>query len=946
MVRAGIILLLLSLFDPAGADAPEDHSDLAGRSAAAIRLESPHVERELAVSVLAGIGDAALPAVDSLAADRLIFRRLAAVQVLASQRREPERFLPFLNDPSFTVRAAALQGIRNSAFRLKEIDLILPLLDDPFWSVRRAAVLALTASGHPEAAGPVLAAIGDRDPEIRRAALHFMDDLEADLSADLLRDAAAGLSSAELRRFLISCLPLARPGNEAFFREVVEREGLSPNGLMALNALVATSDRESGLEAVVSRFPRLIALSMVQEGKVADAADTLIGWLGHQAPGSLIRLLESEINANKHPPGQIVYLLVSALGRSSIPVLDRWCRTRIENEEIVSACLNYLDRGTFAEGAEALAAVFPLLEGDLREKAVKQAAIFTGHKEHPALVRLLTKTAINETGEAARTAFGALCRLRDPPEALVDDLGARFRAEVVPRRRGSLATMLADAARGTNLPIVTSILLAEIESTGPAAIEAGAALSRIAEPETVPPAVAGLRSLYALRPGIEDRERILLAMIRLDEPEADAFIAAEVEKQWQEKDSSWVVRLATALGESSGSRTGELLHRMVRDENVLLKKRALQALMMRGDPGCIELLEAAFPAFTSHAQATLLKAIKGSGLESAAAGFIIRIIRTESDFQILTAAIEALSSDRAVDVKPRLMELSAAGFDMGRGAAEEAIRALVRSRDAEAIWQLRQRLSRFLDEARTGQSSFLLGNEENQALALFAAQALAEHRDPETPPLLAGLLFRASRARRKQAILDMWHAETGGPIHIEKHHWAANVMDALLHYPDPIIEKVMLDEIAALEESGDIFKMGDAVFGVLCRGLLQSGRCPELSDLLAQLTFRCRPDMSPAEFRLCVALGDRAAAGKMTAEAARHYRLAYFILKYHPPQRTVVRQELGDSDSFIGYDPRSSMISEALRLESRVLRDQGEGERADRLLEKARCRSPFRRQRE
>jgi hypothetical protein len=267
--------------------------------------------------------------------------------------------------------------------------------------------------------------------------------------------------------------------------------------------------------------------------------------------------------------------------------------------------------------------------------------------------------------------------------------------------------------------------------------------------------------------------------------------------------------------------------------------------------------------------------------------------------------------------------------------------ALVRIQDAEVLALLRQELAGFLEDARSAASSFFDLGAERSLFALTAARVLAAAGDPAMPPILAGLLLQAQRARRETAILESWQAAAGGPVSSEVHTWLRAVLESLLRFPDEIVVDAVSQELDRLAGSGDLFLLGDAAFGVVFRELSAKQRCHRLQDRLQNLVFRCRPDHSPAEFRIRVILGDRSAAKGDPIEAAQHYLRAYFIAKYNPPAPSVIRDLLSEDDPFTGYDSVPSLISEVYSLLSQDRAARGQESEAGALAEWARRRSPF-----
>jgi len=497
-------------------------------------------------------------------------------------------------------------------------------------------------------------------------------------------------------------------------------------------------------------------------------------------------------------------------------------------------------------------------------------------------------------------------------------------------------------SQGPNRDAAAAALLREIEQAGPAAVRAGAHIGGIATEAEVERAGAALTALFdpAMKP--KDRENILLALVRLNARSADPIVARETETLWRETTPAWICRLIGALGKYGGTETSALLQRMARDENPDIRKTAVRSLLERGNPAGLEPLAELLPTITTRARCSLLETLAQGGLSRAAAAFLEELLRTEKDSSLLAAAIEALDGASAAAMKARLLEISDAPFAAGREAAESAVFTLGRLGDPDVSEILRGRLAAFVAEARAAPVEFFDTAQDRPAAAFSTAHALAEQGDRKAAALCAGLLFQSTRAQREGVLLQPWEAAAGGPEPREDHSWI-DVLDGLLLYPDNVVEETLLHELDALERSGDLFLMGDAAFGVVFRRLAARERCPRLRETLGDLIVRCRPDLSPAEFRLCIILADEAAGDGRPVEAAGLYLRARFIMKFNPPARSVVRSVLRFPDFFTGYDPGPSLRSEACALLADAAALQGKTDEALRWREWARRSSPFRR---
>jgi HEAT repeat protein len=971
---------------PAARPAPvaqESPAELARNAAAAISRESTHLEREKALSILIALCKAdpdGTPLdktfsdeIEAMARSEEVFRRLAAVRTLASLCRPDmaERLLSFLEDPSHAVRTAALNGLRNSLgarswqvgfvpfspLRGVGIEDILPLLDDPFWPVRRAALFALAATGDPGAAGPMLRALADAEPEVRRAALHFLGELTGEIPGDDLNAAAKGLNGAELLQFLKSALPLARPGNASFFREKFEKLGASAAGLRALACAVAAGDGLARRNLIVRHLPEIIALSVHRHGETENAADTLLGWAAEHHDVALIAALRKKTFSGDIPPEKGVRLLTAAFGIGAVPALEEWAveaigtpgtdgshgnRSAIANrDDLVAACVADLNFGLSPRGASALARLIPLLEGDLLKRAVTTAACLVEHRPQGDLLAALIGCALEAPPDTASRAFGALCRLDDPTAQVVAILLDRFRKESGVEDRKTFALQLAEAARGGNREAVTLALIEEVEQRLPAALTAGACLYRIADKASIPRCAAALASLLHSSSVAEERENILVALVRLEAPGTEKLIVRETETLLHEGNPAGIARIVTSLGRFEGKGIAALLGRLARHENRAIGTRAIRALMIQRNPLGIEILEEIFPGLGSGTRLSLLAGIAESGQSIAAAAFLERTIAVEKDTDVLRDAIEALAPATAASVAPRLLEIASSPVRFGPEASEAAIYGLAKSGDPKALYLMKGRLKSFLKEARTAQEVFFDMEDPHTLAALATVRALALCGDPEAPALLTGLLFQYRRAQRGNDILSSWSNEAEGVETIEDHDWIGHVLAGLLTLPDEMIEKALSLEMDRLKKTGDLYLIGDASFCLLFRELLSRKRCPRLRERLERLVFQCRPDHSPAEFRLCVMKGDEQAAAGRPGSAARYYMRARFIARYRPPSRRVVRQLLQDSVPIEGHDPLTALHSEALSLLAVEMERLGRPGEAAELARMAERISPF-----
>jgi len=938
--------------------------DLPSDLAARIGTRSTHLENEKAIAILSGLGNAATGAIEDLARSAESRRRLAAVKVLAGRGAAAD-LLAFLGDRSHAVRRAALDGLEaNFGCGLESllcadansVDAIVPLLGDPFWPVRRAAVAALCASRNPRAAPGVLRALHDREPEVRRTALLHLGDLAADLSIADLEAAAAGLSEGEVVQLLRSVLPLARPDNAPFFRELALSTKKNTIALVAFMAAVAAGDRPARAEIAGPRMSWVIEQSIERSGVAEDAADTLVGWLAENEEAPFVAAIENALADDRLPPAAVTKLLWDALGQKAIPVLEGWAHKYIGRAAIVAHCLTHLDTGGTDEGAAALARLLPKLDGAARERAVKKAVnymeILDRGEGHPGLESLrheLTRIALNDPPQTGLGAFGAVCRFDDLSAPLAEKLFERFRNEERRGVRESLLRRLAEAGDGPHRAALARLFIDEIAGGRPAAIIAAATIHRVIGKGSDSGDAAG--AIIALCDRTADavqREVLLLALVGLNDRTTDSYVARHVEDLWSSEGLGGVGRLATALGRFDGPLTADVLRRMARPrreapgEELDLARRALNALVTRRDRSAIAIVDEVFDRLSSGSRIDLVDRIKRHSLDGDALRFLEKIIDTEQDSDILAMAIESIDESTIRSRRQTLLEIAEdATGAAGRAASGAAILALGRIGDEEALRLFKQWAAAFLEEGEAAPPAFfdLLYDRPNRIL--LALRALGINGDGDAPDLLAGLLLQHQRALSDATILESWEARAGGSEERPDHSWPANVLKTLLIYDDSVVEQALFDRLEKMERSGDLFLLGDAIFSVLHFELAKRKRCPALRERFGALVFACRPDHSPAEFRLSVDRGERAAAAGRSRRAAEHYLRAYHILRYHTPAKEVVRQLLADSDSFAGYAPAPSLISEVHALLADAMVAEGDDGAAARLARRARELSPF-----
>jgi len=949
---AALFCVFGSLFPTANSGRANDPNQPARATAAGITAHATRLEREQSVALLVGRGEESSSVVDALLRSPTVLQRAAGLEVLISQEQPAHRFYPFLKDPAYTIRALALEGLRNAFAALDGHDLLVshpidplrPLLRDRFWQVRRAAGLACIASRNPEGAIPVLELLDDAEPEVRRAILFALRDLNAELHTADLEEISRRLSPPELDIFLKNSVPLARPANAAFFRDMADRQGCSTAGLWALAALTSVNPAESDGPRIWCELPRLVDISLNRSGETEAAADTVIGWVAIQHPARWSSLLHRLMVEGRHNPGQIVQLLWATLEQDAVPILEAWSLQHLDEADIMAPCLDYLDTGVTRAGAVALAKLIPLLRGPLRHQAVKKAAKFLENEAHEELIEVLSGVLHGDSTEVAAAAYRALCRLDPPPPDVIQGLIQRFQREQAREMRVSMVRHLAMAAsRGAQRERVVAVLRAEVEGARPAAIPAASLLPGLVTADEKTAVAEALVAFLGRASNVDDRENLLFVLTQLDSPLIDPFLAAEIDAMRQAAGDAQIGRLIRGLGDCRGAATGELLLRCAAAPERTLEKEALRALIERRDPRAVALLEELFPVFNTSARQAFLADLARNGLGGVATPFLMETVRNGRDSDLVAGAITALPKESMLELEAELIALCSEPERAGTRAAEAALWALGACGDDRALHFLGQTLEAFLEQARAADVVFFDQTPDSVALGLATARVLAERRVPCALPLLAGLLLQRSRATRDSAILESWEAEAGQGSKTEHHDWLRQVLDCLLCYPDEAIEAALLAELECLAAEGTLYQMGDAPFAVAFYELAARNRCPRLQRRLSDLVFRCRPVRSPAEFRMAILMGDRAAANERRAEAARSYFRAYSIARYDPPARRVIRKMLPLPEPLKGYDPQASLFSEACSLFAGAAARDGRLDDAAELNRMARSMSPFRR---
>ncbi len=910
--------------------------ETADRAAASIRAGVPKVKRELAIDLLKGLGSSAhSQALDLLSSEDLI-RREAGIRVLSSISDDAKKYVPFLKDPAYTVRKAALEATQNSSNGRLVWKHIHPLLSDPFWPVRSAAIKALAAWPEPGTADCFFEALGDAEPLVRITALHYMDELTENIPAMKLCEAYKNLSSSEKPTFLKACVPLARNGNLSFFREIAEKEKGSTAGTLAMLSI-------SSIERSVPDdwIPLLIEQAMDAGEPLSDAAATLLPLAGGKIVPHIRSAVLGENSALAASPRIQIFLLVSVLKKDAVPVLGAWAADGSFPFEARAACVDELATAKNRERVAALSRVFGNLEAELQQKAVRKLLTVLDGPFANEIMPFITNALDMPDPDIKRKAFAALCRLPEPPAKAL--LG-RFEEEKDPALRKAYALNLVNIARDEYRKIVERLFLDELEKRKPAFLQAAMLLPSLAEEETAARVLGILdRLLQEVGPDHESWNLLVSTLICFNNPAADRVIARTIEGALNANSDLNMELLASNLERINGSHTSGLLHRIFPSAEKSLKLRIFRTLVRRSDPFALQKMEEIFTDTSTSYRRSILEDLAKSDLLVRCEPVFKKILFHEIDPDLLATAINTAPLSMLANQEDRLLELAGLGPELGMDAVEAVLKALSRTGSKKGTEYLREKTLRFIRSAQEPDPGLFEGQEAD--VVLIAGQTLAKAKDPQGPKLLAKILFLRAEAFREQNILALWNAETEDVIFGQTHTWARRVLDGLLEFDDEKVEEAVFEEIERKRRSGDLYQCGDALFSALCRTLTRdkkhAGRCPALASKLANLTIRCSPDFSPSDFRINLLLADRAEAHGDLESAWMSLSRARHIIRFYQPARRVVREELGDPNPFDGFFPVDALVSEALFCKATAMEADGRREAALKELERARRRSPF-----
>jgi hypothetical protein len=921
-----------------GAQAQESAIDLAEEAAARIRAGEAETRRRLAMDRLIGLGPEVKSVVDRLASSPEPIAKEAAMTVYAAWRMKANLFVPFLKDASYPVRKAALEGLLCA----EEIgpltwESIPPLLDDPFWPVRRSAVRALAAWPRAGTAAHYLEAFKDPEPEVRRAALRCMTELIEDLSIEALEQASSDLSCSEYRLFMRNSLSLVRASNIAFFQERAEQEGDEEARTFARLACAAhTRD-------VAARWiPDLVHLAVGGKEQVSDAACTLLTLAGRKIAGSVRDALHGRDGAPSINLSMLLLIFTRALDREAIPYLREWALDETLPEETRALCLERLIEWDIPEAAGVFMAVAADLDAKMMERVLPRTLSF---KESPNFEYYMPMLMwfLGESGpERSKKIFGALCLAREPKvRFLIDTVRATHDAAL----RRAYIRHLANAARDSHRATVATFLLSELSMRCPAAFEAAVQLPGVIIPELREKALEQIEAYLNETTDPREREALLFALVYLKHPKADRFLADAVSRAFDEGRTGDVEYFVLHLDAVHGPATSALLARLDRSAPQSLREMILRTLVRRGDLAAAERISTVFASASHGYKRSLLDDLaEVPPLAIRCGDFITPILYQDADPDLLAAALRAAPASLLRGEEAQLIELAGLGAELGMDAMDALYRSLARVGTAKSLDYLRERVRAFLAVAKGEHSAALMELPEAQ-LAQMAALHLAEVNDPEAPDLLARLLFIEAFALREHRISAIWTAESEGGRFGQAHTWMRAILKGLLMLDDEAIEKAIRAEVDRRSEDGTLYECGDAVFCTLYRDLTRKpaamGRMPGLAKRFADLTLTCAPVLSPSDFRVFLDRADEAEEKNDPAAAADALRFAYLTLKFHGVAEEVVRDKLGESDPFAGYDPLSALASDMLLRRAEVLEQSGDKDRARAAREQARRRSPF-----
>jgi len=388
--------------------------ELAEKAKAFIRPGVSKAKKQLAIELLIGLGLDAENVKDQMALSADPIQRTAALEILSCQTAKADHYLPFLDDPSYLVRAAALEGIQNAKDGNLFWDAIVPLLNDPFWPVRSAALKAMAAHAKPGSAKHFFKALKDPDDRVRDCALRFFAELHEDIDIEPLQEAIEILSSKEQRIFVKASLPLVRKGNLAFFQNLAE-EHQEPS-LRILARFVCTGFTQTVPEAWISD---LIDGYLGTSKDITEATQALLSLTGEKVV-PYIRLRLEGLGKEGIPRAEhLLHLLSSLLKKKAIPYLAEWTLDKSLPMESREACLNNLVLDDYRERAQALVDLYQKIEPVLQKQAVSKAYFLVQSPHAKTIEPMLIAALENKDPQMVLKAFSALCLIPDPPVDLL-----------------------------------------------------------------------------------------------------------------------------------------------------------------------------------------------------------------------------------------------------------------------------------------------------------------------------------------------------------------------------------------------------------------------------------------------------------------------------------------------------------------------------------------------
>jgi HEAT repeat protein len=855
----------------------------------AIRAGVPEARRQVAVEMLTGLGEAALPRVEALSRSIDPIRRVAALEVWSNRSLEAGRYLPFLEDTSYAVRVAALEGIVNAEDGRTAWSSVVPLLEDPLWPVRRAAVRALAAHPEPGTAGLLFKALRDPDPAVQLTAIRFLDVLDEEIPCEAFEEAYATLSPRGRREFLEACPPLVRERNLPFFQRLAEES----NTLARFACAGCTRDVPGDW------IPDLIDQSF--EGEARDEAITLLAAAGGMIVPHVKTYIEGGGTERTHG---LVSLLVHNLKKEAAVHLASW---------VLDPALPHASREDCLEGLmhsdrAVLEEIYPKLDAHLQERAVFKAF---GRRFEPVLLLGLE----NPDPRVRSKAFAGLCLLETPPMGL---LIKAFLEEGDPEIRRSMVGNLVNVPEALHLG-VAGVFCEEVDYHKPAALEAALHLPLVIVGPMREKAVGRLERMLD-----EGEEQVLVALMRIDHPGADEIVARRMERLWRK--GQRMDYLVARLAPSGGMRTTELLHAMFQEADRKLRERILRVLVRRSDPAAADWMEPVFREAGVAYRRSILEDLRGSPrLAHSCIDLLRSILHQEKDTDILSTAVEASPPFLLAEEEDRLMELAGLGAETGMDTVEAVYRALARVGSERGLNHLHATAEGFIEEAEFTSTG--------PAMARLALQSLAEIRDLRAPRLAARFLFLHALAYREREILQIWDG-TRRP----DHGWARAVLSSLLLYDDETAQAALMDELERRKGDGSLYRCGDSLFGALCRDLNRNKRLPLIAAVLSDLTVRCAPARSPADFRVRLLRADRA---ETVEQEAAELEAAFRILKFYRPTKEIIRQELGDRDPYQGYYPAEALASDLFLSRAKLHDATGRHDFAEAARRRADQYSPF-----